>query len=116
MSTSTSCLCFGRTLSLVVALVLTAAIFCLVHKRPKTPPSICEEEEQHFEQEQMPSSKRKIEGECRLEKLLEIPVSQLQLNVSREEEGEEGSLAYYSHQYSPKKSHEKFDRSFHSYS
>ena len=107
------------TLVLIVALVLTAAIFCLVYKRPKAPPSICEEEEQHFEQEQRLSSNRKMEGECRLEKLLEIPVSQLQINVTREEEGEEEeeeSLAYYSHQYSPKKSHEKFDRSFHSYS
>ena len=108
------------TLVLIIALLLTAAIFCLVHKRPKTPASICEEGEQQFEQ-RLSSSKRKIEGECRLEKLLEIPASQLQINVSREEEGEEGeveeeSLAYYSHQYSPKKSHEKFNRSFHSYS
>ena len=107
------------TLVLIIALLLTAAIFCLVHKRPKVPPSMCEEE-QHFEQEQRLSNRKmEFEGECRLEKLLEIPVSQLQLNVTREEEEEEemeGSLAYYSHQYSPKKSHEKFSRSIHSFS
>ena len=103
------------TLVLIVALLLTAIVFCLVHKRPKAPPSVCGGNEQHFEQEQrLGNEKVEFKGDCRLEKLLEIPNKQLQVNVDQEELEE--NLAYYSHQYSPKKTHEKFNRSFHSYS
>ena len=107
------------TLVLLLALALTAAIFWLVHRRPKAPASLAGEEvEVQRKAEEWRVERGQHTLDCRLEQLLEVPLTQLQLNVSMEEmeeegEGEEGEEKIY---YSPIKSRDKFNRSFHSYS
>ena len=110
----------GLTLVLLLALALTAAIFCLVHRRPKAPASLAGEEVQvQRKAEEWRLERGEHTIDCRLEQLLEVPLTQLQLNVSMEEmeeEGEEEEEEERKTYYSPIKSRDKFNRSFHSYS